>query len=75
MKRESRSYRIGDVQVSRIDELTLNVFQFETLIQPPIRRSCNAIAIGWDLDRSTLKPASSPKASTPGSSGRRATPS
>ena len=31
MKRESRSYRIGDVQVSRIDELTLNVFQFETL--------------------------------------------
>jgi glyoxylase-like metal-dependent hydrolase (beta-lactamase superfamily II) len=31
MKRESRSYGIGDVQVSRIDELTLNVFPFEGL--------------------------------------------
>lgn len=31
MKRESRTYQIGDVQVSRIDELTLDAFQLEHL--------------------------------------------
>jgi glyoxylase-like metal-dependent hydrolase (beta-lactamase superfamily II) len=31
MTRETRIHRIGDIQVSRIDELTVNVFQFEHL--------------------------------------------